>query len=104
MIKLLLSFNREPMNFVIKDREIFYSDKKWGTWIRCMPPPENLMKAVALSRNRISANLINMFRFTEEEVKEYNEAKTEQELANMIIKDAKSKGVIFIAQSEEKTQ
>lgn len=89
------------MNFIIKDREIFYSDRRWGNWVRCMPPPENFMKVVSLSRNRIPPMLINMFRFTDEEVKEWKEAPNEQALADIIIKDAKSKGCIFIRQMNE---
>lgn len=89
------------MNFIIKNREIFYSDRRWGNWIRCMPPPENFMKAVALSRNRVPAMLINMFKFTEEEVKEYNDAKDENALAEIITRDAKSKGCIFVKQINE---
>jgi hypothetical protein len=101
MIKLVFNYNREPMNFIIKNREIFYSDRRWGNWIRCMPPPENFMKAVSLSRNRIPAMLINMFKFTEEEIKEYNDAKDETALAEIITRDAKSKGCIFVKQINE---
>jgi hypothetical protein len=96
MLKLAFNFNREPMNFIIKEKEIFYSDRKFGRWVRCMPPPENFMKIVSLSRNRIPAFLIEMFRFTEEEIKEYNDAKDEEALAQIIIRDAKSKSCIFI--------
>ena len=101
MIRLVFNYNREPMNFIIKDKEIFYSDRRWGNWIRCMPPPENFMKVVALSRNRIPPFLINMFKFTDEEVKEYNEAKDEDALAEIIIRDAKSKGCIFVQKINE---
>jgi hypothetical protein len=96
MLKLAFSFNREPMNFIIKNKEIFYTDRRWGTWIRCMPPPENFMKAVSLSRNRIPAFVLGMFHFSEEEIKEYNDAKTEEELAQIIKRDAKSKSCIFV--------
>jgi hypothetical protein len=88
------------MNFIIKDREIYYSDKKWGNWIRCLPPPENFLKIIALSRNRIPATISNLFVFTEEEMKEYQAAKDEEELAQIIIKDAKSKGCILIKKSD----
>jgi hypothetical protein len=103
VIHLSFRFDREPLNFVVKEREIYYSQRKFGggIMIRCIPPPENFMKAVALSRNRINANLINMFKFTEEEIKEYNDAKDEQALADLIIKDAKGKGCIFVKQVNE---
>lgn len=92
------------MYFIVKDREIFYSDRRFKNFIRCIPPPENLMKVIALSRNKISANFINMFRFTEEEIKQYNEAKDEEALAELIKYDAKSKGCIFISQAKEENK
>ena len=98
MIFLTFQFNREPLNFIVKGREIFYTQRKFaaGTWVRCMPPPENFQRIVALSRNRVPAFLIDMFKFTEEEIKEYNNAKDEEALAAIIIRDAKVKGCIHI--------
>jgi len=98
MIHLSFLYDREPLNFVVKGREIYYTQRKLaqGSWVRCIPPPENFMKIIALSRNRIPSMLINMFKFTDEEIKEYNNAKDEQALAEIIIKDAKGKGCIFI--------
>ena len=86
------------MNFIVKDREIYYTDKKFGSWVRCIPAPENFIKIVSLSRNRIPTYLINLFKMTPEEMKEYEESKTEQDLADIIIRDAKSKGCIFVKQ------
>ena len=94
MIKLVFSYNREPMNFIIKDRDIYYTDRRWGSWVRCVPPPENFIKIVSLSRNRIPSYLINLFKMTPEEIKEYEEAKTEEELANIIIELADENGKI----------
>ena len=99
MIYLVFQYNREPLNFVVKGKEIYYSQRKFGGGIlvRCIPPPENLMRVIAMSRNKINASLINMFKFTDEEIKEYNEAKDEEALATIIIRDAKSKGCIFVS-------
>jgi hypothetical protein len=101
MIKIILSYNRETMNFIIKDKEIYYSDRKFKNWVRCMPPPENLAKIIAMSRNRIPVFLINMFHFTEDEIKEWNEAKDESAVADIVIKDAKSKGCILVSKLNE---
>ena len=98
--RLVFSYNRETMTFIVKDREIFYTDRKFKNWIRCIPPPENFLKAVALSRNRISANFINIFKFTEEEIKEYQSANSEEELSQIIIKDAKTRGVQFVLKEQ----
>lgn len=103
MIRLVFSHNREPMHFIVKDKEIFYSDRKFSpnSWIRCMPPPENFIKLVAMSRNRIPMRMVDMFKFTDEEIKEYDNAKNEQELAEIIIRDAKIKGCLFVKQLNE---
>lgn len=103
MIKLTFMINREPMNFVIKGKEIHYAQRKFaaGTWVRCMPPPENFTRIVAMSRNKIPPMLVEMFKFTDEEIKEYEEAKTEEDLANIVIRDAKTKGCIFISKINE---
>ena len=103
MIKLTFSYNRDLMKFIVKDREIFYTDARWGSWVRCVPQPENFMKVVALSRNRIPSYLLTIFKLTPEEQKEYELSTTEQELADIVIRDAKSKGCIFISQSNELT-
>ena len=99
MIHLAFSFNREPLNFVIKGREIFYTQRKFarGSWVRCMPPPKNFLRIIALSRNKIPSFLSEMFNFTDEEIKEYNEAKDEEALAQIIIRDAKGKACIFVS-------
>lgn len=57
-----------------------------------------------MSRNTIPAMLINMFRFTEEEIKEYNDAKDEEALAQIIIRDAKQKGCVFVNKTNEVTE
>jgi hypothetical protein len=92
MIQVILAYNREVLNFLVKDKEIFYTDRKWKAWIRCLPPPEDLIKQIKLSRNRIPEFISYLFNFTDEELKEYANAKTEEDLANIIINDAKNKG------------
>jgi hypothetical protein len=95
--------NREPLNFVIKEKEIYYTQRKFvgGNWLRCMPPPENFILKLKMSRNRFPSFLADLFKFTPEEIAEYNNAKTEQDLANIIIRDAKSKGCVLVGQSNQ---
>lgn len=101
MIKLVFSFDRELMNFLVKDREIYYTDRKFGNWVRCVPEPDNFIKMVSHSRNRIPMYIANIFKLTPEEKEEYDAVKTEDELADIIIRDAKSKGCIFINRFNE---
>ena len=92
IIHLSFAHNREILNFLIKNKEIYYTDRKWRAWIRCLPPPKDFINKIKMSRNHIPEHLANLFNFTEEELKEYEEAKDEKELAKIIVKDALSKG------------
>jgi len=100
MIQLSFAFNREVLNFLVKGREIFYTDRKWKAWLRCLPPPKNLMNQVKLTRNRVPIAIANLFSFSEEEMEEYEKATTERQLADIIIKDAKLKGCKIITDKE----
>ena len=102
MIQLVFAYNREVLNFLVKDKEIFYTDRKWRSWVRCLPPPKDLIKQIALSRNKIPPFIANLFTFNDEEMKEYEAAKTERELANIVIRDAKLKGCKIVKDEEVK--
>lgn len=91
-IHLSFMYNREVLNFLIKNKEIYYTDRNWRAWIRCLPPPEDFLQKIKMSRNKIPKNLAKLFTFTDEEMKEYEDAKNEEELAKIIEKDALSKG------------
>lgn len=92
IIYLSFNYNREILNFLIKNREVYYTDRKWKSWIRCLPPPEDFIQKIKMSRNKIPKYLAELFNFSEEELKEYKLAKDEEALAAIIIKDALSKG------------
>ena len=91
---ILVSFinNREILNFAIKDRIIKYSDRKWGKWIQCIPKDKSFIKKVIMSRGKFPHFLIKMFELTDREKKEYDSAKDDEELAQIIILDGKKKG------------
>lgn len=101
MIRLSFTFNREPMNFVVHNREIFYTDRIWKGWIRCVPRDENLIRKVTLSRNKIPSQLLRMFTLSEKEKEEYNLAENDNAMADIIIKDAKNKGLKFEWRKDE---
>jgi hypothetical protein len=100
MIQLVFTYNRETLNFLVKGKEIFYTDRKWKAWIRCLPPPENFMKTIQMSRNRIPASIGELFKFTDEEMEQYKKAETEKELAENIVNDAKLKGCKLVKMEE----
>lgn len=96
MIKLAFLHGREVMNFRIEDRCIYYSDRIWKSEIRCIPKDEQFIKKVRESRNKFPMKLITMFNLSEKAQQEYDNAKTDEELAEIVILDCKKKGLKLI--------
>ncbi len=92
MILVSLIHNREILNFAIQDKIIKYTDRKWGKWIQCIPEDKDLKLKVIMSRGKFPHFLIEMFTLTVKDKEEYEAAKTDDDLAEIIIKDAKGKG------------
>lgn len=101
MIKLTFTAKSEVMNFYIKDREIFYQDKVWHYGIRCIPKDEEFIKKVRESRNKLPDKLLTMFKLTEKQQKEYDDAKTDEEIVEIIIKDCKSQGLTLLKRKDD---
>jgi len=100
MIKLVFTINREIFQILINNRSIWYSDKKWKRPVRVIPKDDKFARMVLFSRNKITKkmakSIIDMFKLTEEEQKEFDSANTDEDLAEICIKDAKKKGAIFL--------
>lgn len=92
MILVSLISNREILNFAIKDRIIKYTDRKWNKWIQCIPKDDKFIRKVLMSRGKFPHFLIKMFELTDKEREEYENAKDDEELAQIIIADGKKKG------------
>ncbi len=92
MILVSLIYNREILNFAIQDKIIKYTDRKWGKWIQCIPKDKEFIKQVVFSRGKFPHFLIKMFDLSVKEQVEYEAAKTDEELAQIIIRDGKLKG------------
>jgi len=92
-IKLL--FEKQKVYFIIeiKDKTVFYWDKSsgsiWGSSLQYLPPDPNAKKKVIESRNKIPAMFIDLLTASEEDIKEYNSAKTDEELRDIILRDCK---------------
>jgi len=97
MIKLLFTVNREMMHFIVLEKNIYYTDRKWQGWLRCLPKPENFINTINLSRNRLPAFLVNLFKYSEEELKEYESIEGEEQIADLVVRDAKLKGCKLLA-------
>jgi len=92
LIRLVFTINRETLQFVVKEKNIYYTDRKWKNYIQCIPKDPKLIKKILMSRNKIPLMLARLFELSKEEKAEYDKAETEEELSTIIIKDAKLKG------------
>lgn len=100
MIKLTFTINKEVMNFIVTDRNIWYKDRVWKGGVRCIPRDEEFIKKIIASRNKIPYKLISMFNLSKENQEEYNKAKDDDALAEIIIKDCKSKGLVLLSRED----
>jgi len=91
---IILTFNlaKEIMKFRISEKQIFYTDRIWINELRCIPRDEEFIKKIRESRNRFSSKLIDAFTLSKEQQQEYDSANSEEELAQIIIKDMGKKG------------
>lgn len=102
MIKLIFKTPTNAfMNFMIRQKEIFYTDRIWKSWIRCIPKDDKFELIVRNSRNKLPPQLVTMFNLTEQDKAEYEAAKNEFELADIIIRDCKLKALMLIDRKEE---
>lgn len=92
LIRLVFTFNRETLRFIVIDKEIFYSDKIWKNWVRVVPKDARVIREILNSRNKIPAVIAKMFNLTKEEQKQYDNSDNEDEIADIIINDAKRNG------------
>ena len=90
--RLMFSFNRELMSFIILNKVVFYCDKVWSNWIQIVPKDERVTKQILMSRNKIPKHLIKMFDLSPSEMEEYKTAKDDEAIAEIVIKDAQKKG------------
>jgi hypothetical protein len=95
---MFLTGQRKIIKFIIKDRKIFYYDDIWKDGIQIMPKDEELINELIKSDKqnlKIMAALI-LDSNQGESLEEYNKCKTDVDLAKMVRKDAKSKGLMEI--------
>ena len=99
MIKLaFLTMNKKVIRFEIDNRIIIYKDDLWPNGVQMMPLDVHLVREMRFSRKpnlKIMADLI-INTNSGKELEEYQACKTDEALSLMVIKDAKSKGLMMI--------
>ena len=101
--RIVFTVNRELMHFIVNGKIVYYTDRKWGKWLQCLPENKEIKLAVQNSRNKIPAFLAQIFTLSKEEIIEYDAAKTEEQLAALIIRDAAIKGCKLLSNQEVTT-
>lgn len=96
VINLAFSFNKEILRFKIKNKIVYYTDRKWKLWIQCVPKDKKLIQRIKMSRNALPMALVQMFDLTPKEEEQYRTAKDDKELAEIVRYDAKSKGCLEV--------
>jgi len=98
-IKLVFTIQRESFYLEIDNREIFYGDRIWKNKVRVIPPDENIKMKIIKGRNKYGNLTLKQFNqffdLNEEEIAEYDGAKTDEELTDICIRDVKKKGGVL---------
>lgn len=94
MLKLIFFINREVFEILIDGKEVFYKDRKWGLkkLLPLNPEQEKDLKKLGLGTEGL---------FDEGGKEMYEKANSEEELAQMIIKDCQKRGARLIMKREE---
>lgn len=99
-IDLSFTIQREVIRFRVEDMKIIYFDRKWQRGIQFIPKDPKFMFKLITSRNRFPmANKIIQWvnnANTGKNLEQYKSCKNNEELAEIVRKDAKSKGCVEI--------
>jgi len=97
MIKLVFTKNRETFSIEMKDKIIYYKDRKFPKGIQFMPEDPDLYRIAIMSRNRIPKDVIDWIRDANsgKNLQEYLEAKDDEGLVPIIKKDAGIHSCVF---------
>ena len=104
-ISLIFSFNRELLSFLIVNKEVFYKDKVFIKYIRVVPEDKELIEQIKAQEAKQSKFLPAQFRvnhkifeLSPQEIKEYEECKTDEDVAALIKRDASSRGCLLVSE------
>lgn len=93
MIKL--TFKKQGKYFIITidGKKILYWDTLqgaiWGGPLQYLPQDPHIQQKIQMSRNRIPAEFVNLFFIPKWELEEFEKAKDEKELRDIVVRDLK---------------
>lgn len=84
----------------IENKKILYWDKfqgsLWGGSLQYLPADPSVFRKIDMSRNRIPKEVKEMLVITKEDQEQFDNAKTDEELKIIVLKDCKDKGCKLI--------
>jgi len=95
-------FERNSQFFVIiiDNKKIWYWDKLqkslWGGPLQYLPQDPNAVKQIEMSRNRIPAYFKELLTIPKDELEEFENAKDDKELMELVLRDCKKNGCKLI--------
>jgi len=104
MIKLM--FERQGQYFFITiDKKVIqywdkFQGKLWGGPLQYLPTDPSVLRKIDMSRNRIPQSVKEMLVITKEDQEEFDNAKDEQELKTIVLRDCKNKGCKLIDEKQ----
>ena len=100
MIVLMFEKRGQYFNITIENKKILYWDKcmgkLWGGPLQYLPPDPSALQKIEMSRNKIPQDFKEMIKVTKEDLADFENAKDEIELKELILKDTKRYGCKLI--------
>lgn len=95
MIKIMFEKDRHYILFIIENRKVDTMINK----IVLPYYPVNLQAVkdrITMSRNAIPSNMINLYALPKVDIDEFDSAKTDEEIKEIVIRDAKKQGAKLV--------
>ena len=106
MFKLMFEKNSQFFIVTIDNKVIKYWDRfqgdLWGGPLQYLPPDPSVIKKIDMSRNRIPQQVKEMLIIPKDEMLEFKNAKDDEELKELVIRDCKRQGCKMIDVKDEK--
>jgi len=87
----------------LHNKVIVYRDRKWPAGVRFIPKDAELVKKIIFSRNKISSQMITWINEANsgKNYEEWQACQTDEEVAEIVKRDAKLKGCVLRKQFSE---
>ena len=103
MIRLVFTKIRETFRITLNDRIINYNDKKFPKGFQFLPKDPHFKTIIVMSRNRLPLDIIKWIEDANKgkNLEEYNNAKDDEALAEIVIRDARVNGCVYHGRGKE---